>query len=68
MRLHLAQDGFAQVVPHMPAITNLHRVGQDTADRLGARGRAVPAYDLDAWTGAQPRFQGVGRAKSRALS
>jgi hypothetical protein len=36
--LHLAQGGFAQVLPSMPAITDLHRVRQSTADGLGVGG------------------------------
>ena len=62
VRLDLAQGGFAQVLPHMPAISDLHRVGQGTADGLGIGRRAVTAHDLDARMLAQPRFQGVGGA------
>ena len=60
--LHLAQGGFAQVVPQMPAICDLHRIGQGTADGLGVGRGAVTAHDLDARILAQPRFQGVGGA------
>jgi hypothetical protein len=28
VRLHLAQDGLAQVVPHVPAVTDLHGIRQ----------------------------------------
>lgn len=60
--LHLAQGGFAQVVPHMPAVRDLDRVGQGAADGLGVGGRAVRAHDLDARMPAQPRLKRVGRA------
>lgn len=46
----------------MPAITDLHRVRQGTADSLGIGRRAVTAYDLDARMFVQPCFRGVGRA------
>ncbi|GGU74759.1 hypothetical protein GCM10010211_45840 [Streptomyces albospinus] len=62
MRLHLAQGGFAQVVPDMPSIGDLHRVRQGAADGLGVGRRAVTAHDLDAWMLAQPRLHSVGSA------
>jgi hypothetical protein len=46
--IDLAQRGFAQVVPQIPAITNLHRVGQNTADGLGVSRGAVTADGFDA--------------------
>jgi hypothetical protein len=61
-RLHFTQNGFAQVVPHMPAISDLHRVGQGAADGLGTGRRAVTAHDLDARMLPQPCLQGVGGA------
>lgn len=60
--LDLAQRGFAQVVPHMPPVADLHRVRQGSPDRLSVGCRAVTAHDLDARMLAQPRLQGVGRA------
>ena len=48
VRLDLAQDGFAQVVPQMPPITDLRRTGQGAADGLGVGRGAVAAHDLDA--------------------
>lgn len=62
VRLDLAQRGFAQVVPQMPAVTNLHGVGQSTTDGLGVSRGAVAADDVDARMSAKPCFQGVGRA------
>lgn len=36
--LDLAEGGFAEVVPQMPAVGDLHRVGQGAVDGLGVRG------------------------------
>lgn len=65
--LHLAQGCFAQVVPQMPAVSDLHRVGQSAADRLRIGGRSVTADDLDVRMPAQPRFEGVGGAVGQHL-
>jgi hypothetical protein len=62
VRLDLAPDGFAQVVPYMPAVGDLHCVGQGAADRLGVGRGAVTAHDRGARMLTQPRFQSAGRA------
>jgi hypothetical protein len=56
------QDLVAQVLPQMPPVADLHRVGQGPADRLGVGGRAVPAHDLDPLLASQPCFQDGGLA------
>lgn len=43
VRLDLARDGFAQVVPQMPPVADLRRAGQDTADGQGVGRGAVEA-------------------------
>lgn len=62
MCLHLAEGGFTQVVPQVPPVGDLYRVGQCAADDLGVRGRAVAAHDPDARVPAQPRFQHASHA------
>lgn len=54
VRLDLARGGFAQVVPQMSAVADLHCIGQSAADGLGVGRRAVTAHDLDARMLAQP--------------
>jgi hypothetical protein len=44
----------------VPPVTGLHRAGQRPADGLGVGTGPVPAHDLDAWVGAQPRLRDVG--------
>ncbi|GAA3064785.1 hypothetical protein GCM10020254_05880 [Streptomyces goshikiensis] len=65
MRADLELGFVAEVAPEVPSITDLHRVGQGTADGLGVGGRAVPAYDLNTGMLTQPGLQGghlsVGR-------
>jgi hypothetical protein len=58
--LHFTQCGFAQVVPQVPSVGDLYRVGEGAADGLGVGGRAVTAHDLDTWTLAQPCLQRFG--------
>lgn len=56
----LGQDLVAQIAPQMPAVADLHRVGQRPTNRLGVGGRAVPAHDFDLCLSAQPCRQRVG--------
>jgi hypothetical protein len=58
VRADLEQDLVAEISPQVPAIADLHRFGQGTADGLGVGGRAVPAHDLDTWMFTQPGRQG----------
>lgn len=51
-------DLVAEVSPEAPAVAELHRVGQSTADGLSVGGRSVPAYDLGTRMFAQPLLQG----------
>ena len=60
-------DGLGEVVPQVPAVADLDRVGQGSADRLGVGGRSVPAHGLDARMFAQPGFQGGGVAAGQYL-
>ncbi|GAA3294361.1 hypothetical protein GCM10020295_18680 [Streptomyces cinereospinus] len=53
-------DGLGEVVPQVPAVADLDRVGQGSADRLGIGGRSVPAHGLDARMCAQPCLQDGG--------
>jgi hypothetical protein len=62
VRGDLPADRLGEVVPKMPAVGDLDRVGQDAADSLGVGARSVPADDLDAGMGAQPGLQRVGAA------
>lgn len=50
-------DGFSEVVPEVPPVADLYRLGQRPADRLGVGGRAVAAHGLDARTLTQPPLQ-----------
>ncbi len=60
--LHLVQGGCAQVVPHMPAVTDLHGARQGPADGFRVGRRSITAHDLDPRMGTQPCFQSAGRA------
>ncbi len=60
MRGDFFGDGLGEVVPQVPAVADLDRVGQGSADRLGVGGRSVPAHGLDARMPAQPGFQSGG--------
>jgi hypothetical protein len=51
-----------EVVPQVPAATDLDRLGERVGDGLGIRGRAVPADDLHPGVIAQPGRQGLGGA------
>jgi hypothetical protein len=45
VRLDLAQRGFAQVVPQMPAVGDLHGMGQGAADGLGVGRRKCDSVE-----------------------
>jgi len=60
VRGDLPEDGLAQAVPQVPAVTGLDRAGQGTADRLAVGAGPVPAYDLHAGVNAQPRLRHAG--------
>lgn len=47
----------AEVLPDVPSVADLHRVGHCRADGLGIGGGAVPAHDLDSGVRAQPGRQ-----------
>ena len=53
----LGQDLVAEVLPDVPSVADLHRVGQCRADGLGISGGAVLAHDLDSGVRAQPGRQ-----------
>lgn len=61
MCLHLVQGAFAQVVPQMPAVTDLHGVRQGPADGFCADRRPVTAHDLGPRMRTQLHFQRAGR-------
>lgn len=50
----LLEDGLGEVVPQVPPIGDLHRVGQCASDRVGIRGRAIPADHLQAGMTRRP--------------
>jgi hypothetical protein len=58
VRADLEQNLVTEIPPQVPSVTDLHRVGQGSADSFGVGGRAVPAHDLDTGVLAQPRLQG----------
>lgn len=60
MGADLGQDLVAQIAEQVPAVADLHRVRQCPPDRLGVRGRSVPAHDLDPPLPTQPGLQGGG--------
>jgi hypothetical protein len=60
-------DGLGKVVPQVPAVADLDRVRQGSADRLGVGGRSVPAHGLDVRTCAQPCLQGGGLTAGQYL-
>ncbi len=47
MGADLELDFVTEVPPEVPAVADLHCVGQGAADSLGVGGRSVPAHDLD---------------------
>jgi hypothetical protein len=53
-------DGFDEVVPQVPAVRDLDRVGGACADALGVGTGPVAAHDLYPGMPAQPRREGVG--------
>lgn len=67
MRGDFLADSLGEVVPQVPAVADLNRVGQGSADRLGVGGRSVPAHGLDARMHAQPGFQSGGFAAGEYL-
>lgn len=67
VRGDLLADGLGEVVPQVPAVADLDRVGQGSADCLGVGGRSVPAHGLDARMSAQPGFQRGGVAAGQYL-
>ncbi len=62
MRADFELDLVTEVPPEVPSVTDLHRIGQSTADCFGVGGRAVPADDLDPGMFAQPGLQRGGLA------
>lgn len=57
--------GVGEVVPQVPVVADLDRVGQGSADRFGVGGRSVPADGLDARMPGCPRSQVSTGAASR---
>ena len=53
-------DGLDEVVPQVPAIRDLHRVGGPDPDAFGVGAGPVAAHDLRAGVLAQPRRESVG--------
>jgi hypothetical protein len=52
-------DGLAEVVPQVPPVGDLDRVGCCFADGFGVGARPVPAHDLYSGVGLQPRGHGL---------
>ncbi len=57
---HGALDHFAEVVPDMPSIGHLQRLWRSSGSALGVGTGSVPADDLHARVGSQPRREGLG--------
>ena len=62
MRGDFLPYGFAEAVPQVPAVADLHRARQCLADRLAVGARPVPAHDLGPGMVPQPFFRDVGGA------
>lgn len=67
MRGDFFTDGLGEVVPQVPAVADLDRIGQSSTDRLCVGGRSVPAHGLDARMSAQPGLQSGGFAAGQYL-
>jgi hypothetical protein len=61
VRGDLLEHGLGQVVPDVPTVPDLQRVGQSAADRFGVGAGAVSAHHLHAGMGAQPRLHRRGQ-------
>ncbi|UVS79425.1 hypothetical protein Actkin_03173 [Actinokineospora sp. UTMC 2448] len=59
---HDAFCGLAEVVPQMPAIGDLDRLGRTTSGSVGIGARAVTTDDTDTGMPRQPRGHGVRRS------
>jgi hypothetical protein len=64
---HAPLDGFAQVLPQVEPVGDLHRVRRSGTGALGIRSRPVPADHVHAWVRAQPVTQPVGIAAGQQV-
>jgi hypothetical protein len=53
-------DCLDKVVPQVPSVRDLHRVGGAGPDAVGVGAGPVAAHDLHPGMGTQPRREGVG--------